>query len=612
MLTKLSKILIGKRLKNSDLGQEKYSIFWGIPIFASDAISSVSYASEEILLVLMPVLGILSFNYFLPIVAAILLLLAILIICYRQTIDAYPQGGGAYIIAKENLGPTAGLVAGAALIIGYILTVAVSSCAGAAAITAAFPDLLPYKAYLAFALVTLLSWGNLRGISSAGMIFGIPTYLFMLTMLMLIGAGLYRYYYLGYSPETTATLITAGQDSLLFLILRGFASGCTALTGVETVSNGVPSFKAPAQRNAKIVLMIMGAVVAIIFAGISWLVQLYQIVPIADSTVISQLAAAVFGRSNSYFLVQFMTVIILGLASNAAFAGMPLLTALMSRDGYLPRQLKERGSRLSFSNGIGLLFVTSSLLIFIFAGDQHLLLPLYASSVFLSFMLSQLGMVVHWYKKHSSGWKLKAVINGSGTIITGITLGIIFYMKFAEGAWVTALCILLLTLLMQQINRHYTGVAKDLALTGPAEADVLIKRPHPCKVILPVQSLSRSFIKTYNCAVSYGFKDIELFHITDSEQKALELKEKLDQLDPDINFSYAITEYRNCKEVLLQHIREEADRLPQHAQLVVIMGELVETKIYKQILHNQTTHSLKAALSKYRNVSVFSVPYIIR
>lgn len=612
MKNKLRNMLLGKPLQDSELSGEKFNVLWGIPVFASDAISSVSYAGEEILLVLIPVLGMSAYGRFLPIVAAIIALLAILVFCYRQTIDAYPQGGGAYIVADENLGEKPGLIAGAALIIGYILTVAVSACASAAAVTSAFPAMLPYKALIAFALITLLTWGNLRGLRESAVMFGVPTYLFIITMLALIVTGVIKYASGAYTPEEQEIVVQNAGDTLLFVILRAFASGCTALTGVEAVSNGVPNFRDPAPKNAKKVLLAMSGFVCIVFFGVSALIRLYRIVPVEGVTVVSQLASAVFGGGSiMYFVVQIMTVIILALAANTAFAGMPLLMALMAKDGYLPRQLVSRGTRLNFSNGILLLFFSSSILVFAFNGDQHLLLPLYASGVFISFMLSQLGMLVHWAHNKGSGWKFKAAVNGFGTVVTAFTLVIIIIMKFTSGAWVTLLCIVLLVWVMTAIKKHYDAVAKDLTLSSLGEAKTLLGNVKPGKVILPVQSLSRSFVKTLDCALSCGFDSIELYHVCSDEASALRLKADIESLGICADFVYDVTAYRNTNEVLLRHIQQEADTLHEYQNLTVMMGALVVTNPLKKLLHNQTTQRLSRKMETYRNVSVFNVPYLI-
>ena len=609
---KLLRILLGKRLRDSDLGSEKFNVLWGIPVFASDAISSVSYAGEEILLVLIPVLGAASFRSFLPIVGAIIALLAILVFCYRQTIDAYPQGGGAYIVADENLGEIPGLIAGAALIIGYVLTVAVSSCAGAAAITSAFPECVRYKALIAFALVVLLTWGNLRGMRESAVMFGVPTYVFIATMLVMIVTGLVRYAAGGYTPAETVTVTQNAQETLLFVFLRAFASGCTALTGVEAVSNGVPNFRDPAPANAKRVLYAMAGFVCVVFLGVSVLINLYQVTPGDNATAVSQLAIAVFGGGSAmYYVVQIMTVVILALAANTAFAGLPLLMALMAKDGYLPRQLVARGSRLNFSNGILFLFVTASALVFAFRGSQHRLLPLYASGVFISFLLSQLGMLMHWVREKGPGWKWKAAINGFGTLVTGITLLVIAIMKFTSGAWVTLLCIAALVVIMLYIKKHYDSVSRDLRLESVEEAQTLLKNVRPGKAVLPIQSMSRSFIKTLDCALSCGFAELELYHVTDDEQKALRLKAMVEELGVRATFVYEVTAYRNVNEVLLRHVEQEAARLPEHQSLTVMMGSLVVTNPLHRLLHNQTTRRLARRLEKNRNISVFNVPYLI-
>lgn len=603
---------LGKRLEDSKLSDEKFNVLWGIPVFASDAISSVSYAGEEILLVLIPVLGMASYRSFLPIVAAIIGLLGILVFCYRQTIDAYPQGGGAYIVATDNLGETPGLVAGAALIIGYILTVAVSACAGAAAVTSAFPELMHYKALIALILIALLTWGNLRGLRESAVMFGVPTYLFILTMLVLIATGVIRFASGSYTPQEVQIATQNAGDTLLFVILRAFASGCTALTGVEAVSNGVPNFKEPAPKNAKKVLYAMAGFVCIVFLGVSVLISMYRIVPNEQATAVSQLAEAVFGSGSVlYYIVQVMTVVILTLAANTAFAGLPLLMALMAQDGYLPRQLIYRGSRLNFSNGILFLFFSAAILVVTFNGDQHLLLPLYASGVFLSFLLSQLGMVLHWVRRKGAGWKTKAFINGFGTIVTGLTLIVIIIMKFLSGAWVTLVCIFLLVLLMRTIKKHYDHVRDDLRIESPEEAVALMGKGRVGKLILPVQNVSRSFVKVLNCAKDLDFDEIEFYHICSDEENAKRLRAQVEALGVPGNFVYEVTHYRNTEEVLMRHIESEHAKLEKHQHLTVMMPNLVMQNKWTRFLHNQTTKTMIRRMEKYRNVYVFQIPYII-
>ena len=612
---KLLTFFLGRRLEDTELSEEKFNVLWGIPIFASDAISSVSYAGEEILLVLIPVLAMASFRYFLPIVAAIICLLAILVFCYRQTIEAYPEGGGAYIVASDNLGEKIGLIAGGSLIMDYILTVAVSSCAGAAAITSAFPSMLPYKALLAFAIICLLTWGNLRGIRDSSVMFGVPTYLFILTMFSMIATGIIKYSLGMVTPAEQAVMAAnsteLATDAMVILILKAFASGCTALTGVEAVSNGVPNFKEPAPKHAKKVLLAMASFVCVIFFGVSLLITLYKIVPSDDATAVSLLAAAVFGKGSAMFYVtQVMTVVILSLAANTAFADLPLLMSLIASHGYLPKQLVNRGSRLNFSNGILFLFAMASLLVFIFRGSQHLLLPLYASGVFISFFLSQFGMLTHWRKRKGPHWKIKAAINGFGSVLTGSVLIIIVIMKFMRGAWVALLLIFLFIMIMLNIKRHYEKVSADLTISSVENALAEINHEKNARVIIPVQGLNKSFIKTLNCALSCGFPAMELYSVCSTEEQALKIREQIEALGVDCEFRYDVTTLRNTNDILLAHIKQEAESL-KNERLIVMMGGLVVTSPFKKVLHNSTTHRLMRKMETYRNVYVFSVPYVI-
>lgn len=612
---KVYNVLLGKRMSDSELSGEKYNILWGIPVFASDAISSVSYAGEEILLVLIPALGLMSYKYFLGIVAAIIGLLAILVFCYRQTIDEYPHGGGAYIVAAKNLGEIPGLTAGASLIIGYILTVAVSSCAGAAAIISAFPELMPYKAWIAFVIILLLSWGNLRGMRESAILFGVPTYIFIAVMISMIVTGVIRYTTGDYTPAQVSVVTENSYDTMLFLILKAFASGCTALTGVEAVSNGVANFRDPAQKNAKKVLYAMAGFVCIVFFGVSLLIKWFNIAPSDDATAISVLAETVFGAGSvMYYVVQIMTVIILALAANTAYAGLPLLMAVIASDGYLPRWLNLRGTRLNFSNGILVLFATSSILVFAFNGSQHLLLPLYASGVFISFLLSQIGMLSHWTHSKGEGWKFKAAVNGFGTLVTGCTLIVIAIMKFTQGAWVTLVLIVGLVAMMYRINRHYSVVSQDLKMSSIEECKRILSYAGPGKAILPTSSLTRSFVKTLNCALGCGFDEIEIYNVSDSEEYALELEHKIAELDLDSNvyFAHDTTPYRNINETLIKHVKEEAANLPPHRNITVMMSTVVTNNIWEAMLHNHTTRRLEKVMERNSKVSVFTVPYILK
>ena len=602
---------IGPALENSQLEGEKLRILWGLPIYSSDTISSVAYAGEEVLMVLFPVMGLLATRSLVWVMCSIIGLLAILVFCYCQTIDAYPQGGGAYIVGADNLGEVPGLVAAAALLVGYILTVAVSSCSGAAAIVSAFPATGPYKAWIAFVIVCFLTWGNLRGLRESSVMFGLPTYFFIGSLLLMIVTGFVKVLILGYEPPAPAEQLRTMGDISLFLFLRAFASGCTALTGVEAVRNGVPSFKEPSARNAKTVLILMALVVGSTFIGVAVLTHLYHIVPQEGVTAIASLAAGVFGHGSLLFYVfQIATVIILSLATNTAFAGMPLLLAIVAQDGYMPRQFAQRGARLNFSNGVLLIFIASSLLIFLFRADTHSLLPLYASGVFVSFTISQAGMLRHWLVKKTPGWRHKAVINGLGTLICGAVCLLIAVTRFLSGAWLVVIVIPLLVLMMKKIKSHYDKVAAELSVKGdPAE---LLRRRAPApRVLMPVQSVNRPFLKSLNYVLSLGVKDIEFYYVSAGDGREEQLRQQLEALEiPGARFVCDVTLLRNTNEVLLRHVDTLQEHMGPGESLTVVLSQFTCSERWANALHNQTSLQLKMQLNQRRNVSCISVPYI--
>ncbi|HWQ58848.1 MAG TPA: APC family permease, partial [Clostridia bacterium] len=448
MFQKLKSLLVGRALESAQMEHEKFSVLWGLPILSSDAISSVSYACEEILMVLVPMIGLAAYKPLLWVAAAIILLLFILVFSYRQTIDNYPNGGGSYSVASDNLGRIPGLVAAASLSIDYVLTVAVSASSGVAAIVSAFPELLPYRVALALVIIALLTLGNLRGIRESSVLFGVPTYLFMITILAMIFAGLFKVLVWGYVPEEAVAAAAGGLplgELTLVLFLKAFSSGCTALTGVEAVSNGIPNFRHPSQKHAKQVLTLLALIVLTIFGGVCALASVYKIAPAENVTVMAQIAQRVFGAGSvMFYAVQATTAVILIMAANTAFADLPLLLSLLGRDGYMARQFSSRGARLSFSNGIILLFLVASALVALFHGETHRLIPLYAVGVFLSFTLSQAGMFKRWITRREGAWKHKALINGFGTAVTAATCVIIAVSKFTHGAWMVIVCIPLL------------------------------------------------------------------------------------------------------------------------------------------------------------------------
>ena len=610
MKDRIRNIFLGKPLKDSELVKERLSVFWGVPVFSSDTISTVTYAGEEILIVLIPILGIAAYRRFLWIVSALVLLLLFLVLGYRQTISAYPQGGGGYTVALDNLGERAGVIAGASLVIEYVLIVAVSASAAAAAVVAMFPVLEIAKPWIALLLILLVSWLHLRGTHAAAVIVGIPSYLFVCVMLVMIVLGIVRWN--GISPFPTHAENNYLTDrELLFLTLKAFASGCTALAGIEAVSNGVANFREPAQKTAKGVLTVMAIIVAVLLLGISLVSCLYRIVPNNLYTVMSQLAGNVFGQSSiMYYVVQILTVIILSLAANTAFADLPHLMAMMAEDRYLPRWLIFRGSRLNYSNGIFFLFTSSGLLTLVFQADQHMLLPLFASGIFISFFLNQLGMLRYWYRHRGKHWFWHSLVNACALAATTVTLVVLVVTRFLSGAWFTLLSIFLLTELMLTIRRHYDNVRRDLAVSSTEEARRMLRTTRAGKAILPIRQIDRAFLKAYNCATEMGFTEIELFYVGNSEAQAQKLQKQIDELELKCTFNCKITEYRNTEELLIRHIEAEERKQNHHHHLTVVIPSLVTRSPVKQALHNETSRVLMQRLARHRYVYVFQVPYL--
>lgn len=610
MLHKIKEVFLGHSLKSAEETSEKFNVLWGLPILSSDAISSVSYACEEILMVLIPLLGIAAYKPLLGTALAIITLLFILVFSYRQTIDNYPNGGGSYSVASDNLGRIPGLIAAASLSIDYVLTVAVSASSGVAAITSAFPELLPYKVGLALIIILFLTLGNLRGIRESSVLFGVPTYLFIGTILTMIFVGLFKVLVLGIVPEPTVSLAQPVQELTLFLFLRAFSSGCTALTGVEAVSDGIPNFRHPAQKNAKRVLMLLGLIVLIIFGGVCALAAVYKVVPREGMTVVAQIAAQVFGGNSAmFYVVQATTAIILIMAANTAFADLPLLLSILARDGFMARQFRHRGARLSFSNGIMLLFIVASLLVVFFHADTHQLIPLYAVGVFLSFTLSQMGMYKRWITRKEGNWKHKAVINGFGTLITAATCIIIAVSKFTHGAWMVILCIPVLVLLMLRIRRHYDRVRENLLINCDPSA-LLFEEPPKNHVLLPVASINKSFIKALNYALTLN-GEIEIYHVSTVKEATDKLVRQYNQLELAIPLVIEEAPYRNVNEVLLAYVDKKHAALNKHEMLTVVLPQFIIPKWWNNPLHNQTARLLKSSLFRRRNLAVVTIPYII-
>jgi amino acid transporter len=602
---KLKRLLLGSPIPTFREKQQRLPKVLGLAVFSSDALSSVAYATEEILLVLIEA-GWTALYLSWPISLAIVALLFIVTTSYYQTIHAYPSGGGAYIVARENLGVNAGLVAAAALMIDYVLTVAVSIAAGVAAITSAFPALYAHRVALCLLCILVMTLINLRGVKESGKIFAVPTYLFIGSFLALVGLGLLDYVS---SPalSPTASSSQAGAGALTwFLMLRAFASGCTALTGVEAISNGVQAFQPPEAKNASITLMWMAGILGSFFVGITFLANHYGVMPKEGETVVSQLARGIFGGGVFYYLIQVATALILVMAANTSYADFPRLASLLGRDHFLPRQMANRGDRLVFSNGIIILGMLAALLIIIFQAHTHALIPLYAVGVFLSFTLSQTGMVRHWLTGKPRGWGRGSVINSVGAMTTAGVLVIIATTKFTHGAWVVLLLLPMLAVALRKIHRHYQLVAAQMSL----------RELHPPQgrsqhtVLLPVSGVYRQVINALQYARLLS-PDVRAVYIELDPEATRNIRPEWQKWGYGVPLIVLHSPYRSIVQPLLHYIEQVQDECPDQI-VTVILPEFVPAKWWQHILHNQTALQIKGALLFKRGVIVTSVPYHLR
>ncbi|MBV7274476.1 APC family permease [Clostridium sp. PL3] len=608
MLQRFLDILLGKPLPNEQTSHEKYNVLFGLAIMASDAISSVAYAAEEILLVLIGVLGLTAYTWLGWISLMIIGLLFILTVSYIQIIRAYPQGGGAYIVAKENLGVRPGLVAASSLLIDYILTVAVSASAGIAAMISAFPELGTHKISLVIGLIIILTILNLRGVSESSKIFSIPTYLFILGMISMIIYGFIKFSLYGAVAPMVNTPIKATGTLTIFLILRAFSSGCSALTGLEAVSNAVPSFKEPSQRNAKIVMISLSSLILFIFGGTSLLARFYHAVPTENVTVLAQIAFGVFGKSFMYYFIQITTAIILLMACNTAFTGFPMLMYVVARDGFAPRQFTIKGKRLSFSIGIEVLSTIAAILVLIFKADVHSLIPLYSVGVFLSFTLAQTGMVLHWRTSKEPGWKKRAAINGIGAIVTIITTFIIIYEKALAGAWIVLVLIPIIVVIMASIKRHYNQVAEKLRATKEEILTIKLGKPFTHICIIPIASLTKATLEALQYARSITPNVIAL-NVSIDKNAMEKLESRWNELDTDILLVTKYSPYRRIVSPLLGYIKIIADAASEDEKITVILPQFITNKWWGNLLHNHTGFFLRESLLNNSNIVISTYPY---
>ncbi len=602
---RIKRFLIGNPLTNEMAAHEHIPKWKALAVLSSDALSSVAYATEEILIPL-ALFATAAMAYSMPIAVAVGLLLFIITLSYRQTIDAYPNGGGAYTVAKENLGTHAGLVAGAALLIDYTLTVAVSISAGVENIASAFPFIAEHKVMVGLIILFFIMLMNLRGIKESSSVFALPTYFFIFSFLVMIVMGVYRY--MNGEVETPAPILNEVYPEIpLFLLLRAFSSGCAALTGIEAISNGIPIFKSPAQKNAKITMLWMSSILGIFFLSITLLAHLYHVEPSHGQTAVSLLARSIFGDSWFYYVIQGSVALILLLAANTSYADFPRLASLLAKDLFLPRQLASMGDRLVFSNGIMWLSAAAGFLIILFKGSTHYLIPLYAVGVFLSFTLSQSGMIVHHLRYKENGWKGGLTLNAVGAMTTFSILIIIAVTKFTGGAWIVIILIPLMVLCFKEIRLHYALVAKQLSFATSTQTAVLEKNNYT--VIVPVSGIHPGVMEAMKYAMALS-QDVRACYVEMNVDATVRMKEQWQAWFPDIPFVVLKSPYRSVIQPLLNYI-DDASKLTPFTRIAIVVPEFVTNKWYHQFLHNQTSLLLRAALRLKKGKVVTIVRYYL-
>jgi len=611
----IKEFLLGKPLHNDQLSHEKLNVLWGLPVLSSDAISSVAYAMEEIMIALAAgaAVGLSAYKYAPFVAIPILVLLLTLVFSYTQIINHYPNGGGSYLVSSDNFGKGPALLAGVALVVDYIMTVAVSVSASTQALIAAFSWVAPYRLLVSLLSVGLITLLNLRGLREASRIFGVPTYLFIFSMgiMILVGFGKLITGNLSHiDPAVYANTVHSYSNDLFILIyLKAFASGCSALTGVEAVSNAIPNFRPPAQKNARHVLYWIGIIILFIFSGTSLLANYLHVAPLEGMTVTSQLARAVFGTTFMFYVVQFSTSLILLLATNTAYNDLPIVLSILAKDSYMPRQFAQRGSKLSLSNGILFLMTVSCLLLIIFNSDTHRLIPFYAVGVFISFTMSQTGMIVKWTRLKEKGWQYKLLINALGAVITLVGLIVVFYFKFLEGAWALLIVMPGVMYIMHRIKRHYEWVEKQLEMDDATEVpNHQVETDFPCIILF--RSLNKSSVKTINYARTLS-NNLTALNIADNAQQEALVREDWKRLkQDDVKLDVIYAPFRDMMGPFDAYILEYRKRLKEDQKLTVIMTKFVENNFVNNLLHNQTTYFFENHLSKFRWVVTVLVPYI--
>jgi amino acid transporter len=601
------RLLIGNPLATSQAHHERLTKVKALAVFASDALSSNAYATEEILLVLV-LAGAGALRLSIGVALAIAVLLVIVGISYYQIIRSYPAGGGTYIVTKDNLGTLPSLVAASALLIDYVLTVAVSIAAGVAALFSWLPFLLPYRVPVAIAAIAIVTLVNLRGVRESASIFAVPTYAFVVAVFGMVAAGLFRWVSGTLAPIEYAAgeAVDTVQMVGVFLILRAFSAGCTALTGIEAIADGVPAFRKPESVNAGHTLIAMILLLGSMFVGISFLSSRLHLMPIHGETVLSQIARAILGQGPAYVFVQIATAFILILAANTAFADFPRLSSFVARDGFLPRPLANVGDRLVFSNGIVLLGVLASLLVVAFHGDTHALLPLYAIGVFLCFTLSQAGMVARWFRLRPSGWHLLAAVNGAGMLTTFLVLGVIVLTRFTHGGWIVVVLLPAIVWVFLRIHEHYRNTAAQLSLEDYG-APPRIRRH---RVIVPIAGVHRGVLEALNYARTLSNDVTAVYVETDSAETA-RLREKWSRWGDGLRLEVLKSDYRSIVEPLIGYL-DRLDACQRDDVITVVMPQFLPSRWWHNILHNQTALLLRLSLLFRRGMVVTDVPYRLK
>lgn len=607
------KKLLGDPLHNDQLAHERLGRPTALAVFASDALSSTAYASEEILRVLVPAIGVLAFGRVVPITLAMVGVLVILMLSYRQTIKAYPSAGGAYIVTKDNLGLMPAQVAGVALLTDYILTVAVSVSAGVAALYSAFGAVRPYRVPVALAFIAIIAWGNLRGVKESGRLFALPTYGFLVSIFLMIGVGMFRAIFGGglhHVPVADPEALKVTGAVSLFLILHAFASGGAAMTGVEAISNGVPAFKPPEWKNARSTLMVMGGCLGTMFIGISWLAMKMRVVPNDHVTVISQIARGVFGGGVLghvlFLFVQAMTMLILVLAANTSFADFPRLASFHADDAFMPRQLTKRGHRLVFSNGIVALAVAGAVLVVVFQADVTHLIPLYAIGVFTSFTLSQTGMAIHHMRLHERGWRMGIVINGTGAVATGVVTIVIAVTKFTHGAWFIMILVPVLVAVLVRLNRQYESEHAELGDDVYRATEAPILRRHT--VLVLINGIDRSTARALQYARTLTPDELRAVHIAIDPVKAEHLaSEWVDLPLRRISLELVDCPDRRLTRAVLELVAEEV--ADGRTEVTVLVPRLEHRRLWHRLLHDRTSDSIARVVSQLPHANVTFVPF---